>query len=149
MLEENLIEAQRLNVQNVSLFKGSPMAVLAPAAPYLFTYDPKGDFARWVRTNGWGKAWGVFLSSDYPLDALRRHFRKFLSVQLPDKSTAFLRFYDPRVLREFLPLLDSSQVKQFFGPVKAIIMEDKDPSSILIFTHHKGHLHTDVRQAGG
>ncbi len=59
----------------------------------------------------------------------------------------YFRFYDPRVLRIFLPTCDRSQILEFFGPVKIFICEDEDPEHILLFSHQNGELVTDRRKA--
>ena len=42
-----------------------------------------------------------------------------------DGQTFFFRFYDPRVLRAFLPTCSPSQLTDFFGPVRAMIVESE------------------------
>ena len=73
-----------------------------------------------------------------PLDALRHHFRQFSMVELPDRKQVYFRFYDPRVLRVFLPTCTAEETKQFFGPVKHYRMEDENPEMLLEFAS-SGH----------
>ena len=69
-----------------------------------------------------------------------KHFRKFLIVQAEDGMELYFRFYDPRVLRIFLPTCTRNQLIEFFGPVQKHIMEDEDPSYALIFSLENGIL---------
>jgi hypothetical protein len=82
----------------------------------------------------WAKSWGVYVTCDQPLRDLRTHFRKFLIVKLPDGKKANFRYYDPRVLRLFLPTCTADEVAQFFGPVKQFLIESDDPKLALCFT---------------
>ena len=82
----------------------------------------------------WSKSWGVFLTSDKPLKDLRTHFRHFLTVKLPDGKQVYFRYYDPRVLRLFLPTCLPEETTQFFGPVKHFLMEAEAPNLALHFT---------------
>ena len=84
---------------------------------------------------GWGKSWGVYLTSDWPLPALRNFLRQFLMVSLPDGKQVYFRFYDPRVLRLYLPLCTADEANEFFGPVKYYVMEDQAPDALLRFSN--------------
>ena len=55
----------------------------------------------------------------------------------------YFRFYDPRVLRIFLPTCDAAQLKEFFGPVAHFICEDEDPAFGLVFSLEQGKLKTE------
>ena len=53
-------------------------------------------------------------------------------VELEGKSQKVLfRFYDPRVLRVFLPGCTPKESAQFFGPIKRYFFEGEDPSEVL------------------
>jgi hypothetical protein len=82
----------------------------------------------------WAKSWGVFLTCDQPLKDLRTHFRKLLMVKLPDGKQVNFRYYDPRVLRLFLPTCTVDEIAQFFGPVKQFLLESEDPKLAVRFT---------------
>ena len=51
----------------------------------------------------WGDAWGVWARSEVAFDDVRRHMRRFLRVQGEDGRRMLFRWYDPRVLRVYLP----------------------------------------------
>jgi hypothetical protein len=50
------------------------------------------------------------------------------------------RFYDPRVLRAFLPVCKSSELVQFFGPVAAFHCQTEEPGSVVSFTLEREQL---------
>lgn len=129
--EINLNKALELNKLNRSLYKGSAEEDLAGIAPYLFTAKPNTDFANWYLTEGWNQSWGLLVNVTASFEDIYKHFRRFLMVKTEDDEQLYFRFYDPRVLRIFLPTCDKDQLKEFFGPIKSFVMEDEDPAFVL------------------
>jgi pSer/pThr/pTyr-binding forkhead associated (FHA) protein len=117
-----------------SLYEGPQGAQLAHFAPYLIRVPQKSPLLETLVQQAWSKSWGVFLTCDKPLKDLRTHFRHFLTVKLPDGQQVYFRYYDPRVLRLFLPTCLPEETTQFFGPVKHFLIEAEDPATALHFT---------------
>jgi hypothetical protein len=120
--------------EHQSLYEGPQGAQLAHFAPYLIRVPQKSPLLDTLAQQAWSKSWGVFVTCDTPLKELRTHFRHFLTVKLPDGSQVYFRYYDPRVLRLFLPTCYPEETTQFFGPVKHFLMEAEDPKLALHFT---------------
>jgi hypothetical protein len=80
---------------------------------------------------GWGKGWASFFTSPAPFEEVRHHFRKFLMVQIEGGQEVYFRFYDPRVMRDFLPAASPSEIATFFGPVSAFLLEAQQPEIVL------------------
>ena len=80
--------------------------------------------------DGWGRSWGVFLKIRDPAN-LRHHLRKFLKVRDEQGRKLLFRYYDPRVLRIFLPTVDAEQCAEVFGPIAAWLPEDSAGGLIL------------------
>ena len=116
-----------------SLFEGPQGAQLTHFAPYLIRIPPKSPLIDTLVKHAWAKSWGVFLTSDKSLKDLRTHFRQFLMVKLPNGKQVYFRFYDPTVLRLFLPTCLPKEIEEFFGPVKQFLMEAEDPGIALHF----------------
>lgn len=121
--------------QYQSLFEGPKGAQLAHFAPYLVRLPAESPFITTLVEQGWGKNWGVYLTCGEPLDRLRHHFRQLLMVKLPDRKQVYFRFYDPRVLRLFLPTCNTQQIPLLFGPIQYYIMEDEKPDTLLRFSN--------------
>lgn len=119
--------------QYLSLYEGPQGAQLTHFAPYVVRLPKESSLLEVLVEKGWGKSWGGYLTSREQLETLRQHFRHFLMVQMPDRKQVYFRFYDPRVLRVFLPTCTADEVKQFFGPVKQYLMEDEKPDKLLQF----------------
>ncbi len=120
--------------QYQSLFEGPEGAQLAHFAPYLVGLPAESPFITTLVEQGWGKSWGVFVTCAQPLEVLRDHFKQFLMVELPERKQVYFRFYDPRVLRVFLPTCTADETNQFFGPIKYYLMEDEKPDTLLRFS---------------
>jgi hypothetical protein len=116
------------------LYRGQLEPDTATVAPYLVRLEPDAEFTQWVLAEGWGLHWGVFLQSAANLRTLRNHFREFLKVELPDRRQVLFRFYDPRVLRCFLPACNPEELEKFFGPVQAFLLENDAPENGLRFS---------------
>jgi len=123
----------RWAVETVCLFRGELEPDMALMAPYLAVVQPNTPFAEWLLQEGWGKHWGVFAISKAGFRDLRQHFRSFIKVYGPDGKPLYFRYYDPRVLRAYLPTCNPQEMRTVFGPVLRYIAEDEDPAALLKF----------------
>ena len=117
-----------------SLYEGVEGAKLAQVAPYLVRLAPDSPLLEALVKEGWGKSWGVYLTCANNFDEIRRHLRHFLQAKLPDGEQVYFRFYDPRVMRVFLPTCIAEETSQFFGPIKRYVMEGEEPTELWEFT---------------
>ncbi|HEY5707586.1 MAG TPA: DUF4123 domain-containing protein [Terrimicrobiaceae bacterium] len=108
-----------------NLFESDVAEALADVAPYLTAFDPgEGYLENW--TARLGKSAGIlFIAASDPYK-LYAHLRHILVVEDEEHQPFFFRFYDPRVLRIFLPTCTSEQLDEFFGPVRAWICESAE-----------------------
>jgi hypothetical protein len=128
------------------LYRGVLAPDMATVAPYLVRLEPGDKFSEWILTEGWGVHWGIFLHSSAPLRPLRDHFREFHTVELPDQRTVLFRYYDPRVLRTFLPVCNPTELTTFFGPVQTYIVEGPTPEAGTQFTFAAKNFKTEPFQ---
>jgi hypothetical protein len=80
----------------------------------------------------WGASWGVVLKSQAPLEVLRAHLRHFLYIDADGRSLYF-RYYDPRVMRAFLPIATAAQRAALFAVPTEIIVESEDSSTAIVY----------------
>jgi len=118
-------------VQSICLLRGELDPDLEQVAPYLVELDAESPFTDWVLGEGWGNHWGVFVLSRANSRAMRQHCRSLLYVYDPDNVPLFFRYYDPRVLRVYLPTCDSDELETVFGPVERYMMEGEDGETLL------------------
>jgi hypothetical protein len=73
----------------------------------------------------------MFLHAAVKLDRLQAHFRRLVMAQLPDGKMVYFRFYDPRVLRAYLPTCTPKELEAVFGPVERFILEGEDAAAVV------------------
>jgi pSer/pThr/pTyr-binding forkhead associated (FHA) protein len=117
--------------EHQSLYEGIQGETLAGVAPYLVHLPPQSPLLEALVRQGWGKSWGVYLTCSLPLAELRKHFRRFLTVKTEAGKHLYFRFYDPRVLRGFLPTCRREEVTEFFGCVTCFLIEDETAQALL------------------
>lgn len=102
---------------------------LARAAPYVVDLDRSPDFTDRFH-QAWGKSWGVLARAPVDLETLRRHFKSLNVVRGPDGQKLLFRYYDPRVLRVYLPTCTPDELRRVLGPVREIVTEGADCTAI-------------------
>jgi hypothetical protein len=125
------------------LYRGELEPDIAEVAPYLVWVNPDTEFANWLFANGWGQHWGIFAIAPADLATMHRHFRKFLTVHDPDGKPLLFRYYDPRVIRIYLPTCNADEFQTVFGPIRCFVLEDDDPRTAVRFRYESGTLATD------
>ena len=122
--------------EHVCLYRGELEPDMAEVAPYLVKLEYDHPFTKLVCEQGWGKHWGIFVitPAEVHLRDLRNHFRKFLMVYDPDGKLIYFRYYDPRVLRVYMPTCNAEDTKIVFGPISCYMLEGEEPSVLLRFS---------------
>jgi len=124
------------------LYTGDLPWQLQMTAPYLVQLERDDRFTKYVLSNGWGSSWGVFLRTETGIKQLRRHLRQFLRVKDERGRRLLFRYYDPRVLRVYLPTCLPAEIEQFYGPIESYLMEGETADEVLEFRNENGRLLT-------
>jgi len=122
------------------LYAGELSADLERASPYLVQLEFEDRYTRRLLNHALGNNWGVFLKCAETMSYLRRHLRKFLRVRDPRGNFMAFRYYDPRVLRVYLPTCTPEELKFIFGPIQSFYIEDEDPSILWDCRRSEGRL---------
>jgi len=122
------------------LYSGELKPDLAEVAPYLVRLQPDSEFTQWVIEQGWGNHWGIFALSPADLREMRHHFRRFLTVHDSSGKPLLFRYYDPRVLRAYLPTCNQEELSTLFGAVTCYLLEGEKPEELLRFQVASGAL---------
>lgn len=122
------------------LYSGRLPRTLESAAPHLVELSPSYSFTSQLIEMGWGKSWGIFLRIADPSN-LRHHLRTFLRVKDESGRILLFRYYDPRVLRSYLPTCRREELATVFGPVERYVVEGEDGDSATTFEFDGMQLH--------
>ncbi len=124
----------RCYLDKCCLFAGELSPELERAAPHLVKISPRDSVSDSLLTLGWGRSWGIFIQSDDSIQALRRHLQTLLRVKDETGRYLLFRYYDPRVLRVYLPTCPDQELKQMFASsITRFWMESEDSDSIISF----------------
>lgn len=121
-----------------SLYDGAEGESLDPVAPYLVQLHAQSPLTHTLVRDHWGRSWGVFLWALADFKAVRRQLRRFLMVQDAQGKDMYFRFYDPRVLRVFLPTCTPQEAVDFFGPINAFLIESDKPARAWVCMNDQG-----------
>jgi hypothetical protein len=122
------------------LYHGELAPEIELVAPYLVQLEYDDSYSIKLIERAWGNSWGIFLKCDSSMDTLRRHLRTLLTVRDPKGSTMLFRYYDPRVMRVYLPTCWPEEIKTVFGPIDRFWVEDDPPDSMIEFHADFGRL---------
>ena len=135
--------------QKACLYEGTLPRELTKVAPHLLRLFCDDHFCKRLLQDGWGLSWGVFAIAPTSLTSLRRHFRKFMVVRGPAGSRLVFRWYDPRVLRIYLPTCTVEDLRTVFGPIEAFVVEGSERDTAIRFAFDGERLTESVIRLDG
>ncbi|MDG2940672.1 DUF4123 domain-containing protein [Bisgaard Taxon 10/6] len=129
------LQPERFSCRIENLFQGEFGEETQNVAPYLVEVIPYGENqrpgelmglfseTRPVNTFNWADQSVIFIHSRYDFDTVLHHFRRFPLMKDENDNWFFFRFYDPKVLRDYLEIIRHSPEKlsKFFGYDKRIV----------------------------
>ena len=125
MVTDLPIKLREAQVPHHCILTGDLSPDVVHAAPYLAYLSPDSKFADWVLSEAFGKSWGIFFHSHRSMLEMRRHFRALHEAYDERGNPLKFRYYDPRVLRAFLPTCNAGELKTLFGDVEQFFIESK------------------------
>lgn len=138
---ETLLESSFLSS---CLYAGFLPRALEASAPYLVQLEFEDKQSQRLLNRAWGNSWGVLLRCDARLETLRKHLRCFLKVRDQRGQRFLFRYYDPRVMRVYLPTCTSEELRTFFGPIEQFWTEGKTTDAVLQFSFNGSKLVNSV-----
>lgn len=132
-----MLEAMSKDV--ACLFKGLATEAFGDRTAWVAKINEGEWILDWLIEDGWGVRLASYIASPLPLEPLMTHLRRFTKVEGPDGRQHFFRFYDPRVMRQYLPVFDDRQHARWFAGIAACLIEDdRDPRRLLRLTSEGG-----------
>ena len=133
--KHKLLESESFHCRIENLFQGEFAEITKEIGPYLVEVIPYPDYKAESELMGlfsdegamtrfnWHEELGIFIHSRYDFDTVLHHLRHFPVMKDENGKWFFFRFYDPKVLRNYLDVNATSPEKlnKFFGYEKRII----------------------------
>ena len=133
--KHKLLEPESFHCRIENLFQGEFAEITKEIGPYLVEVIPYPDYKAESELMGlfsdegamtrfnWHEELGIFIHSRYDFDTVLHHLRHFPVMKDENGKWFFFRFYDPKVLRNYLGVIATSPEKlnKFFGYEKRII----------------------------
>ncbi|MDG2917852.1 DUF4123 domain-containing protein [Bisgaard Taxon 10/6] len=130
------------NLKSANLFKGEKGEHQKESAPYLVALPPESELTQALfsphkeEKNGyyslqhWLSNFGFFFRSSAPFDKLVDHFRHFVYMPTYNERLLYFRFYDGKVISQYLERLTyyPEKLNTFFGGdlIQGILVPDND-----------------------
>lgn len=130
--EAILAFVRALGEKATCLYSGDARIRLANYAPYLFRIEMDCMVTRQFLADGWGQSWYILISSQSPLEDIAWQLRKALVVRTDEGKDFYFRFYDPRVLRSYLPMCSQDDADKLMSKaIATLFCETHDATGIL------------------
>lgn len=114
-----------LGTRRHCIFGDVPPA-LARVAPHIVASDTDTPIASMFATEGRNRSWGMMLRSEAGIDDLAEHLYGLVRARLPEGREVLFRFWDPRVMRAYLPTCTAGELAHVFGPIETFLVEQGD-----------------------
>lgn len=121
-----------------SLHDGVEAVTTADIGPYLVRLEGDSGLLGRLIEEGWGHSWGVYFTSKAAFRDVRAHLQQlfFVKIKEDDRILQF-RFYDPRVLRVFLPTCTVRQESEIYKEIERFVCEG-EVRDVLSFSRGSG-----------
>lgn len=115
------------------LLKGNDATKLAKAAPYLVKLDSYSGTDKWFISKLYGNNVGFVFKSGKTFKELSERWSDRICGKLPEVNTnGYFRLYDPRVLRDYLSLMEEeSELEHFMEFIDCLLVEGNHHEKIL------------------
>ncbi len=110
--------------KNTCLFRGELPFDLAEAAPYLVKLEKDNKFSDWLLNESVEEPCCIYAQTTVIGDfiQLRKHFRSFLRVKAPEDKNLLFRYYDPRVMKTYLPTCTPEDNEIIFNGIESYLI---------------------------
>jgi hypothetical protein len=105
-----------------------------PLSPYLAVVPPKSRLLDVLVKDGWNQGWGFYFTARIGFEDAVYHWRSFLTLRNQNGQAVNFRFWDPRVLRAIVPVMEPEEAGAFFGLLSRFIVEGENPGTALEFS---------------
>ena len=83
--------------------------------------------------DGWGHGWCSYFIAQSSLAEACLHLGRYLTLRSAHGRPLTSRFWDSRILRVLVPLMQPEEATSFFGPFARIVVEGETPDAAIEF----------------
>jgi hypothetical protein len=116
-----------------SLFEGTMDVQSYGVSGFVIECKKNSPLYDWVTSTLWGQDACIFIVCKMSFDEVFSHFQQFNRVILEGDKVVLFRFYDPRVLRTYLPSCKKQEIELFFGDMICLFAESEEKAIITRF----------------
>ncbi|MCX6270838.1 MAG: DUF4123 domain-containing protein [Bacteroidetes bacterium] len=120
------------NVTYRSLFQDTLDEQAFGVSGFLVGCNRESILFNWLTSQVWGSSCSIFFTSQSSFDEVFKHLQNLNRVYLEDDEVVYFRYYDPRVLRVFLPTCTQRELDIFFGEVISFMMETENTDVLTV-----------------
>jgi hypothetical protein len=124
------------NITYRSLFQGKMDVKLFGVSGFLVKCRKDSIVFNWLTTEALGDSCSIFFITKAHFEEVFRHLQKFNRVYLEDDDIVYFRYYDPRILRLYLPSCNNKEIRAFFGEIESFFMESENPDILTEFQRY-------------
>lgn len=130
-------------LQRQSLITGVAAKRYSRHMPYLVPLTPQSTETLRLIERGWNKGWYILFTSSSTIEALLSFFVDLTTIKDQNSGQQLLfRFYDPRVLRDFLTTCDTGQLTEIFSHIESFFCDSADGAKLVQTSYHPNSLRT-------
>lgn len=137
------VYALALELGGICLFSGPLDEELRRTAPHLIPLRREPEVLERMLSSCWGRSCLLLCESLADAERLRRHLKSLLRVEDERGRLLFFRYYDPRVLRVYLPSCTEHELRLVSGPVHRFFVESEESDAVLALGTQGGRLHEE------
>jgi hypothetical protein len=114
--------------------------------PYLARIQGTGRYREYLTlwANRMGDNAGIFLATCAWPQATLSHLRTIFKVYDEAGAMFYFRYYDPRVIRAYLPTCTARECRTFFGPIRSIFVEGEEPATMHHYRSGQAAVHLET-----
>ncbi|MDZ5603148.1 DUF4123 domain-containing protein [Pseudomonas sp. RP23018S] len=101
------------------LYHQTPYRAVFEVGPLLVALRPHSELEA-TFTDHWQHSAGLLIESTAPLQRLAEHLRSLVHARVSGDACMLFRYYDPRIMRYWLPALSPAEKDHVLGPVSRV-----------------------------
>lgn len=107
------------------LYHTTPYQVVFDVGPTLVVLRANSGLEQ-AFMDHWQHNAGLVIESDAPMQLLAEHLRSLIHVRVTGDASMLFRYYDPRIMRHWLPAQSSAEKDHLMGPISRVRLPPRE-----------------------